>query len=110
MNECAQLPQVSVVQTCAATVQLTVAECVSAPETPVTFTLYVPAAAVPGLSDSVDEPEPEMLPAESVPEPPDGTPLTESATAPEKPFTALTEIADVPLPLSDDGLADIEKS
>src|SRR5207237_7179517 len=96
------------------TVRPTVVECVALVPVPVTVSVYVPAAAVPALTVSVEE-----LPAvtdvgfsEAVA--PEGTPDTERITVCADPLVTAVEIPEVPLAPSANvrlvGLAPIEKS
>jgi hypothetical protein len=80
------------------------------PLVPVTVIGYVPAAALPGESVSVEVPLPATLVGLSVALPPEGAPAAESETVPVKPLSAPTVTVDVPEPVTLAGFADMEKS
>jgi hypothetical protein len=96
------------------TVSVTVAECIPEAAAPVTVRVYIPAAAVPAFTVSVELPPDEMEPGLSVAVAPAGAPETFSVTASAAPDVIAVEIVLVPdvpgnrfrLP----GLAEIEKS
>src|SRR6266849_6458189 len=98
----------------AVTVRLTVAECVAEPSAPVTVRVYVPATAVPALTDSVELPPvvTEVGLSEAVA--PEGVPLTVSETVPALPLVTAVLMVELPLlpcsRLSEVGLALMEKS
>jgi hypothetical protein len=94
----------------AETVQEIDVECVSEPLVPVTVTVYVPAAAVPGLNVSVEPPLPETLVGLSVALEPEGIPETARLTVPANPLTGLTVIVLLPAPVRLDGEAETVKS
>ena len=75
----------------------------------------MPAAAVPALTVSVDEPPEVTLVGFSEAVAPDGTPLTDRLTVCAEPLVTAVLMVDVPLgppwvSVSVDGLAEIEKS
>src|SRR5229473_3407920 len=80
------------------------------PLVPLTVIGYVPAAALPGESVSVEVPLPATLAGLSVALAPVGAPLAESETVPVKPLIAPTVTVDVPAPVTLAGLAEMEKS
>ena len=72
------------------TTSVTVAECVRLPLVPVIVSGYVPAAAVPVATVSVEVPDAVTEAGLNVAVAPAGTPLTLNDTLPAKPFIALT--------------------
>jgi hypothetical protein len=96
------------------TVRDTVVLWVALVPVPVMVSVEVPAAAVPALTVSVDEPPEETLVGLNEAVAPDGTPLTEKLTVCAEPLVIVVLIVEVPVDpcatLSDDGLAEIEKS
>src|SRR5438132_233154 len=88
----------------------TLAVWVRLPLVPVTVIGYVPAAALPGVKVSVDEPLPATLVGLSDAVAPEGAPLAESETVPVKPLSAPTVTVEVPEPLTLAGLTAMEKS
>jgi hypothetical protein len=98
----------------AVTVKETPVECVADGAVPVTVSVYVPAAAVPALTVSAEDPPAVTLPGFNEAVAPLGTPLTLSETASAEPLVTAVEIVDVPLApcatVSDAGLAEMEKS
>src|SRR5207248_4197234 len=92
-------------------VQLTTAVCELVPLVPVTVTLYVPAAALPAPSESVELPPAPALAGLRLAAAPEGAPLALSATTPENPFTPVMEMVLAAVaPLTEAGLAASEKS
>jgi len=95
-------------------VTLTVVACVAEVAVPVTVSVYVPAAAVPAFTVSVEEPPAVTLAGLSPAVAPEGTPLTASETLSALPLVTAVEMVDVPLllwtMLMDVGLAPMEKS
>lgn len=95
-------------------VHVIVALCVIPPLVPVTVTVYVPAAAVPADSVSVEVPPDATLAELKLLEAPAGTPLAVSATVPANPplpAIEMLEVLDAPAAVvNDPGLVDRLKS
>src|SRR5438046_3176507 len=98
----------------AVTVKLTKVLCVALVAVPVTVRVYVPAAAVPAPTVSVELPPAVTAIGLSVAVAPDGAPVTVRFTVSAVPLVTAVEMVDVPLaPCASErlaGLAPIEKS
>jgi hypothetical protein len=96
------------------TVSATVAVCVALVPAPVTVSVYVPGAALPAFTVSVEEPPAVTDVGLSEAVAPEGAPVTERATVCAEPEVTAVLMVEVPdaFAASDrlDGVADIEKS
>jgi hypothetical protein len=79
------------------TVRLTVVECVALAPVPVTVSVYVPVAAVPALTVSVEEPPAVTDAGFSEAVAPEGAPDTDRFTVCADPFVNAVEIVELPL-------------
>ena len=92
-------PPFTIALLAAVTVRPTVVECVALAPVPVTVSVYVPAAAVPALTSSVDEPPAVIDGGFSEALAPEGTPDTDRFTVCAEPLVTAVEIVELPLAL-----------